>query len=123
MRVSIILDKVTRNTLAAVLVALSFPAQACMGAAAEAGTSQKSAVVAAEEIFSGTVTQFTDRSLTVVHTVPGRPPVTREFARDGKTTIEGKLRSKVRVTVRYRALGNGEFVAMHIIVRSVGRAA
>ena len=107
----------------AVLVALSFLAPACIGDAAEAGTPQKSAVVAAEEIFSGTVTQFTDRSLTVVHTVPGRPPVTREFARDGKTTIEGKLRGKVRVTVRYRALGNGECVAMHIIVRSVGRAA
>lgn len=109
----------TRNALAAVLVALGFLAPACVSAA----DSQKPAAVIAEEIFSGTVTQFTDRSFTVVHTVPGRPPVTREFMRDGKTTIEGKLRNKVRVTVRYKALENGGFVALHIIVRSIGKAA
>jgi hypothetical protein len=120
LRVSIILDKVTRNSLATVLVALSFVAPACLSDAAGA---QKPAVVPAEEIFSGTVTQFTDRSLTVLHKVPGQPPMTREFTRDGKTTIEGKLRGKVRVTVRYRALADGGFVAVHIIVRPVGRAA
>jgi hypothetical protein len=101
--------------LAAVLVALGFSALACAGPAG----SQKPAAVSAEEIFSGTVTQFTDRSLTVVHKVPGQPPVTREFVRDGKTTIEGNLRSRARVTVRYRALDNGGFVAVHVIVRSI----
>lgn len=40
--------------------------------------------------------------------------------RDSKTTIEGKLRSQVRVTVRYKALDNGGFMALHIIVRSTG---
>jgi hypothetical protein len=68
-------------------------------------------------IFSGTVTQLTDRSVTVVRKVPGQPPVTREFMRDDKTTVEGKLRNRSRVTVRYKALDEGGFVAVHIIVR------
>jgi hypothetical protein len=71
----------------------------------------------AAPIFSGTVTQVTDRSLTVVRKVPGQQPVTREFTRDDKTTVEGKLRNKARVTVRYKALDDGGFLAVHIIVR------
>ena len=70
-----------------------------------------------EPVFSGTVTQVTDRSLTVVRKVPGQQPVTREFTRDDKTTVEGKLRNKARVTVRYKALDDGGFLAVHIIVR------
>ena len=101
------------------LVALGFSALAC----ADAGGSQKPAAVSAEEIFSGTLTQFTVRSLVVVHKVPGQPPTTREFIRDGKTRIEGTLRTRARVTVRYRALDNSGFVAVHVIVRSTGRAA
>jgi hypothetical protein len=69
------------------------------------------------DIFSGTVMQLTDRSLTVVRKVAGQQPVTREFARDGGTTVEGKLRNKARVTVRYKAGEDGGFVAVHIIVR------
>jgi len=71
----------------------------------------------AAPIFSGTVTQLTDRSLTVVRKAPGQKPVTREFTRDGSTTVEGKLRNRARVTVRYKALDDGGFVAVHIIVR------
>ena len=71
----------------------------------------------AEPIFSGTVTQVTDRSLTLVRKVPGQQAVTREFIRDDKTTVEGKLRNKARVTVRYKALDDGGFLAVHIIVR------
>jgi hypothetical protein len=93
-------------------------APACLSAAG----SQKPAAVSAEEIFSGTVAQFTERSLTVIHKVPGHPPVTRQFMRDAGTTIEGKLRSQVRVTVRYKALENGLFMALHIIVRPNGKA-
>jgi hypothetical protein len=73
--------------------------------------------VPSEDIFSGTVTQLTDRSLTVVRKVPGQQPVTREFTRDAGTTVEGKLRNKARVTVRYKALDDGGFVAVHVIVR------
>jgi hypothetical protein len=73
--------------------------------------------VPSADIFSGTVTRLTDRSVTVVRKVPGQPPVTREFARDSTTTVEGKLRNKARITVRYKALDDGGFAAVHIIVR------
>ena len=75
------------------------------------------ATIPSEDIFSGTLTMLAVRSLTVVRKVPGQQPVTREFMRDDKTTVEGKLRNKARVTVRYKALDDGGFIAVHIIVR------
>jgi hypothetical protein len=69
------------------------------------------------DIFSGTVTKLTDEAVTVVRKVAGHDAVTREFTRDGSTKVEGKLREKVRVTVRYKAGGAGGFVAVYIIVR------
>jgi len=100
----------------ALLLALSFSIPGAL-VAQESDSAAPKIVVPAELIFSGTVTQLTDRSLTVVRRVAGQPPVTREFARDDKTTVEGKLRNKARVTVRYTALDDGGFVAVHIIVR------
>ena len=69
------------------------------------------------DIFSGTVTKLTEASVTVVRKVAGHDAVTREFMRVGATKVEGKLREKVRVTVRYKAGGDGGFVAIYIIVR------
>ncbi len=69
------------------------------------------------EIFSGTVTRLTDQSLTVVRRIAGKAPVSRDFIRNAATTVEGKLRTRARVTVRYRAGESGEFIAIHIIVR------
>jgi hypothetical protein len=69
------------------------------------------------DIFSGTVTKLTDESVTVVRKVAGHEAVTREFTRGASTKVEGKLREKVRVTVRYKAGGDGGFVAIYIIVR------
>jgi hypothetical protein len=100
---------VTWNSLTVVLLALVFLARTATGS--------QSVGVRPDDIFSGTLKQFKDGSITVVHKVAGRQPVTREFALDGRTTIEGKLRIAARVTVRYKALGNGGFVALHIIVR------
>ena len=97
-----------RNSCIALLLMVSFSIPAVL-------RSQEPDTAA--PIFSGTVTQLTDRSLTVVRKVPGQQPVTREFTRDDKTTVEGKLRNKARVTVRYKALDEGGFVAVHIIVR------
>jgi hypothetical protein len=68
-------------------------------------------------IFSGTVTKLTDESVTVVRKVAGHDAVTREFMREASTKVEGKLREKVRVTVRYKANEDGGFVAVYIIVR------
>jgi hypothetical protein len=69
------------------------------------------------DIFSGTVTKLTEESVTVVRKVAGHEAVTREFMRDGTTTVEGKLREKVRVNVRYKKGEDGGFVAVYIIVR------
>ncbi len=69
------------------------------------------------DIFSGTVTKLTEESVTVVRKVAGHDAVTREFMRGAGTRVEGKLREKVRVTVRYKAGADGGFVAVYIIVR------
>lgn len=116
MRVSTILDKVTRNLLTALLLSLLVLIPAGLRSQ-EPGAAGPKAAVPAGRIFSGTVTQLTDQSLTVVRRLAGQQPVTREFARDDKTTVEGKLRVKSRVTVRYKALDDSGFVAVHIIVR------
>ena len=69
------------------------------------------------DIFSGTVTKLTEVSVTVVRKVAGHDAVTRQFMREAATKVEGKLREKVRVTVRYKAGEGGGFVAVYIIVR------
>ena len=73
--------------------------------------------VPSADIFSGTVTKLTGESVTVVRKIAGHDAVTREFLRGGSTKVEGKLRENVRVTVRYKAGGDGGFVAIYIIVR------
>lgn len=46
----------------------------------------------------------------------GKDSVTRTFVIDRATKVEGRLRVKAKVTVRYAASGDGER-AVHIIVR------
>ena len=82
------------------------------------GSAPKAAKAApAADIFSGTVTKLTADSVTVVRRVPGHAAVTREFVRDEQTKVEGKLRERVRVTVRYKAGEDDGFIAVYIIVR------
>ncbi len=69
------------------------------------------------DIFSGTVTELADESLTVVRSGLAIQTVKRTFLRDAQTVVEGKLRVKARVTVRYSVDDNGQFHALHIIVR------
>jgi hypothetical protein len=107
------LNPVIRTSLAAVLVLV-------VSLFCPVGTS---AAAATDDVFSGTVKQFTDRTIIVVHKVAGHQPVTREFTVDRKTTVEGMLRITARVSIRYKALGNGGFLAVHILVRLNGRAA
>jgi hypothetical protein len=68
-------------------------------------------------IFSGTVTKLTQDSLSVVRQIPGHSAVTRDFMRDARTKVEGKLRERERVTVRYKAGEDGGLLAVYIIVR------
>jgi len=67
----------------------------------------------ADAFFSGTVVEFADDHVSVNRIVLGKNSETRTFAITPETTIEGKLRVKARVTVRFV-----EERAVHIIVRS-----
>jgi Domain of unknown function (DUF5666) len=77
----------------------------------------KKAAVIANDKFSGTVTALSPDSVTVVRAVPARDAVTRKFLLDAQTKVEGKLRIKARVTVQYSVEDEGQFRAVHIIVR------
>jgi hypothetical protein len=74
------------------------------------------AVKKADAFFAGTVVEFTDEKITVTRTVLGKPE-NRSFAMTPETKIEGRLRVRVRVTVRYTSDENGDTATM-IIVRS-----
>ena len=106
----------TRNWSTTLLLSLCLLIPAGFSAQ-EPGTTAPKAAVPAGRIFSGTVTLLTDGAVTVVRRVAGQQPVTREFVRGAGTTIEGKLRIRARVTVRYKTGDEGEFIAVHIIVR------
>lgn len=71
---------------------------------------------ASQEFFSGTITAVNPESVTVVRKGLGKDSVTRTFVVDSATTIEGRLRVKAKITVRFAAGENGER-AVHIIVR------
>ena len=69
------------------------------------------------EFFSGVVTALAEDKITVFKTVLGKSSETRTFLITPETRVEGKLRVKVRVTVRYTREDEGDR-ALHIIVRS-----
>jgi len=71
----------------------------------------------ADDKFSGTITQLTADSVTVVRTVPAKDAVTRTFALDPKTKVEGRLRLQARVTVQFESPEDGEYRATRIIVK------
>ena len=69
------------------------------------------------EFFSGVVTTLAEDKITVFKTVLGKSSETRTFLITPETRVEGKLRVKVRVTVRYTHEEQGDR-AVHIIVRT-----
>lgn len=69
------------------------------------------------EFFSGTITALDDEKVTVIRTLLGKNSETRMFLITKDTRIEGKLKLKVRVTVRYTRDDDGNH-ALHIIVRT-----
>jgi hypothetical protein len=70
----------------------------------------------ADAFFAGTVVVSTPEKLTLTRTVLGKAE-DRSFVVTPDTKIEGRLRARVRVTVRYIADENGDTATM-IIVRS-----
>jgi len=71
----------------------------------------------ASDIFSGSVTELSAEAVTVERTALLRETVRRTFILDAQTVVEGTLKAKARVSVRYTTDENGQFHALHIIVR------
>ena len=69
------------------------------------------------DYFSGTITALDEEKVTVLKTVLGKTSETRTFLITKETRIEGKLKLKARVTVRYTHDEEG-YRALHIIVRT-----
>jgi len=69
------------------------------------------------EFFSGIVTELTSDKITVLKAVLGKNSQTRVFLISADTRVEGKLRVKARVTVRYTRDEDANR-ALHIIVRT-----
>ena len=70
-----------------------------------------------EDFFSGVVTELSAGKITVLRPVVGKNSETRTFLIVAETHVEGKLRMKARVTVRYTHDEDSNR-ALHIIVRS-----
>ena len=72
------------------------------------------------QIFSGTVVELSTEKIWVTRAISGQPAEKRSFLITPETKVEGKIKSKVRVTVGYLASDEGD-KAMRIIVRSETR--
>lgn len=66
-------------------------------------------------MYSGTVVDMSEDKITVSRTVLSNPEK-RTFMMNADTKVEGKLKAKCRVTVRYRAQEDG-YMAVTILVR------
>ena len=67
--------------------------------------------------FSGNVVELAANHVTVTRSVLGRPPEKRTFKITESTKVEGKMKQKSRVTVRFVPDDDGD-VAVSIIVRA-----
>jgi hypothetical protein len=105
------------NRFVVALLVLAIPLAGLIPRQEQVPEAPKKAAVIANDKFSGTVTELNPESVTVVRTVPARDAVTRKFLLDAQTKVEGKLRLKARVTVQYQVEDEGQFRALHIIVR------
>lgn len=68
-----------------------------------------------DTFFAGTVTELTDHTITISRTIQKKIDK-RSFQLTPDTRIEGRLRPRVRVTVRYIS-GEDGYIATLIVVR------
>lgn len=68
-------------------------------------------------MYSGTVVDLDKEKITVSRAVTGKPAEKRSFLMKTETKVEGKLKTRARVTVGFVASEEGD-VAMRIIVRA-----
>jgi hypothetical protein len=80
------------------------------------GVAQDETLPKPDAFFAGTVIESTPEKLTVSRMVRGKTEK-RSFAVTPDTKVEGKLRLKVRVTVRYTTDDDGD-TATRILVRA-----
>jgi hypothetical protein len=73
------------------------------------------------QYFSGSVTDYDPKHITVSRTLVGKSPETRTFQITATTKVSRSLRVKTRVTVRYQHLPEGD-VALEVQVRSLWRS-
>jgi hypothetical protein len=92
------------------LLALAAPAPALQEAQADSVPKKTDA------FFAGNVLEFTSEKVTISRVVLGKTQK-RAFRITPDTKVEGELRMKVRVTVRYETADDGD-VALQIIVRA-----
>jgi hypothetical protein len=69
------------------------------------------------EFFSGTVLALEPSKITISRVLLGKPAENRDFLITPETKVEGKLRTKARVTVGFKSSDNGD-IAVRIIVRN-----
>lgn len=72
---------------------------------------------AANDVFSGVVTELSPDALTVVRKALAKADVTRRFQIGDRTKVEGSLKVSARVTVSYGSAADGQLLALHILVR------
>jgi hypothetical protein len=89
---------------------------AAMAAAQDAPSAPENHPAHPDSFFSGTVVEVAAGSLTVSRTILGKPAEKRTFILNGDTRIDGKLTTKIRVTVRYASREEGD-VAVSVLVR------
>src|SRR5262245_50614368 len=70
----------------------------------------------ADFFYSGTVAEFSKEKVIVARAILGKPAEKRTFLLNADTKIEGKLKAKSRVTVRFGPSDDGD-VALSILVR------
>ncbi len=68
------------------------------------------------EFFSGNVAEVQPGKLTVVRAITGKENERRTFLMNSETKVEGKLKTRVRVTVGYTTTSDGD-VAVRVVVR------
>ena len=71
----------------------------------------------ADSFFSGFVAEYSSAKITVSRVVLGRRAEKRTFLITAETKVEGKIKNKARVTVRFASNDDGD-VATAILVRT-----
>ena len=88
-------------------------------AASQSASDEPTTEKTTDAFFAGTVVETTTEKITVTRTVLGKAE-NHSFAVNADTKVEGKLRTKIRVTVRYIPGEDGDTATM-IIVRSASK--